>query len=152
MAPINEDQRLQQQETNRMILNESFEAFRDGTLTSQANLNKFYTNDVVFEIDLPDRTTNPDSIGGTYTGHTEVAEYLNGFINKTKVDVDYFHIRAIIAEGDMMVATGREKFSVIATQKEYVGSFAAVFHFRDGKISRYNVFGDNGIEDAFVKS
>ena len=50
-ASKSEKLRMQQQEANRRLLEESFEAFRDRSIIN--NLSKFFTDDVVFEIDLP---------------------------------------------------------------------------------------------------
>ena len=140
------------QESNRKLLNESFEAYYNGTITSKANLQRFFTKDVVFKVDLPDRSIFSYSIGGVYKGRCEVQEYLNFLVKATKVKVTYFQYTSIMVEGDMIVAIGREKFRVIATKKVYNGAFSMVFHFRRGKVARCHIFGDNDIAKAFIKS
>ena len=95
------------------------------------------------------RNSHRGHIGGRYSGLGEVQEYFDYFINETKVIQNDFHFKTIIAEGDMVVAIGRENFTVKATGKEYDGAFTLVFHFSDGKISRYHVFGDNSVVECF---
>lgn len=136
-----------QQEANRRLLNEGFDDFHMGQLRSGVGLDKYFTEDVVFEIDLPDRS-NDSHIGGRYVGHAGVAEYFD--VVRTKTELQYFEYKTTIAEGDMIVVTGREAFRVKSTGKVYDGAFILVFRFRDGKIAHYHAFVDNHAKDQFA--
>lgn len=77
---------------------------------------------------------------GERSGHAGAAEFFTQL--GTNVEFESFEPLAFVAEGDRVVALGRERGRVRATGKTFDNEWALVFTFSGGKVTRFRLYED----------
>jgi ketosteroid isomerase-like protein len=130
-------------EDNKRVVESIFEAFGRGDVPGVlAHL----ADDVEW------KAPGPASVPylGERRGHGGATEF---FVQLgTNVDFEYFEPGAFIAEGDRVVALGRERGRVKATGKTFDNEWALVFTFGGGgKVSGFQLYENtSAVAEAFV--
>ena len=84
---------------------------------------------------------------GEFVGKERVMDFfqaIGGNIEVTGHPVD-----AIVPDGDTVYSRGSSTFNVLATGKSGATLWAYVWTLRDGKVSVYEQFNDQGLADSF---
>jgi len=119
----------------------AYEAFGRGDVTSVVAMN---TPDAVWMIH-----TSP---AAPYNGERKGLESIGalfGIISDT-VDITQFHMAPIASEGDVVVAVGRQTYTVKRTGKTASGAMVHVFTFNsDGKVTRFEEW-EGDVHDAWT--
>ncbi len=129
-------------EENKRVVQSIFEAFGRGDVPGVlAHL----ADDVEW------KAPGPASVPylGERRGHGGATEF---FVQLgTNVDFEYFEPGAFIAEGDRVVALGRERGRVKGTGKTFDNDWALVFTFGGGKVTDFRIYENtSAIAEAFV--
>lgn len=129
-------------EENKRAVQAIFEAFGRGDVPGVlAQLSE----DVTWKAPGPEVV----SYFGDRRGHAGATEF---FVQLgTNVDFEYFEPGVFVAEGDRVVALGRERGKVKATGKSFDNEWALVFTFADGKVTDFQIYENtSAIAEAFV--
>jgi hypothetical protein len=79
---------------------------------------------------------------GRWSGRDAVAEAVRS--NFSRIDEQSPEILSVVAQGDMVVITGRETGRVVATGKKYDIHWVQHFTVRNGKVTRFWELFDSG--------
>jgi len=88
---------------------------------------------------------------GTYVGRQAVLEGVFGALGE-RFDGFGFELETIIDGGDTQVALGNYRGTARATGKSFDARVAHVWHFRDGKLSRFEQFADSAVVLASLEA
>jgi ketosteroid isomerase-like protein len=128
-------------EDNKRVVQTIFEAFGRGDIPGVLSQ---VAEDVVWNAPGPSAVPYL----GARHGHEGVTEF---FVQLgTNVDFESFEPGDFIAEGDRVVALGRERGRVKATGKMFDNEWALVFTIHDGKVTRFHLYENTGaVAEAF---
>ena len=130
------------EQDNLRLVQEAYGDFARGDV--QALLEKFAED---IEWIVPGSEKNP--LAETYRGRTRVGELFKGLSELT--DITLFETHDFFAQGDKVVALGREEGRVKSTGRNFQTEWAMVFTVRGGKIARFHQYLDtSNIEAAFT--
>lgn len=94
--------------------------------------------------------TGPESeyipFSGTYRGQEQVAQFFT-LLDQAQEAIQ-FEPQAFVAEGDQVVVTGQAMWLVKATGQRYEDPWVHVFTIRDGKVARFQHYGDTAAAEA----
>lgn len=129
-------------EDNKRVVQAIFEAFGRGDVPGVLS---HLSEDVTWKAPGPEVV----SYFGDRRGHAGATEF---FVQLgTNVDFEYFEPGVFVAEGDRVVALGRERGQVKATGKSFDNEWALVFTFDGGKVSDFQIYENtSAIAEAFV--
>jgi hypothetical protein len=129
-------------EDNKRVVQAIFEAFGRGDVPGVLS---HLSEDVTWKAPGPEVV----SYFGDRRGHAGATEF---FVQLgTNVEFESFEPGAYVAEGDRVVALGRERGKVRATGKTFVNEWALVFTFAGGKVTGFQIYEDtSAIAEAFV--
>ncbi|HEX8560925.1 MAG TPA: nuclear transport factor 2 family protein [Pyrinomonadaceae bacterium] len=120
-------------EENRKAVQAIFEAFGRGDVPGVlAHLAE----------DVEWRAPGPAAVPylGERRGHAGAAEFFTQL--GTNVEFESFEPLGFVAEGDRVVALGRERGRVRATGKTFDNEWALVFTFSGGRVTRFQLYED----------
>ena len=118
---------------------EIYEAFGRGDVPA---IQELVTDDIVFYDPGPPEVTH----AGTYRGRDGVAEFFR--LLAESQEFESFEPLEFYAGGERVVVLGRLRATVRATGVTYDNEWAMVFTFRDGLVSRFQVYEDTARELA----
>jgi ketosteroid isomerase-like protein len=130
-------------EENKRVVQAIFEAFGRGDVPAVLS---HLSEDVTWKAPGPEVV----SYFGDRRGHAGATEF---FVQLgTNVDFEYFEPGVFVAEGDRVVALGRERGKVKATGKSFDNDWALVFTFGGGgKVTDFQIYENtSAIAEAFV--
>ncbi|HEY0173418.1 MAG TPA: nuclear transport factor 2 family protein [Pyrinomonadaceae bacterium] len=129
-------------EENKRVVQSIFEAFGRGDIPGVLT---HLSEDVTWKAPGPEVV----SYFGDRRGHAGATEF---FVQLgTNVDFEYFEPGVFVAEGDRVVALGRERGKVKATGKTFDNEWALVFTFAGGKVTDFRIYENTAaIAEAFV--
>ena len=129
-------------EENKRVVQAIFEAFGRGDVPGVLS---HLSEDVTWKAPGPEVV----SYFGDRRGHDGATEF---FVRLgTSVEFEYFEPGAFVAEGDRVVALGRERGKVRATGKSFDNEWALVFTFAGGKVTDFQIYENtSAIAEAFV--
>ena len=119
--------------SNQQIVENLYKAFMSGQI--QAILDSCHP-DTVWSNAYP--TTLP--FGGEFRGHEGALRFLGAI--SSALEVKAFEISQDVAQGDTVVALGKERSVTRKTGKGIEFHFAHVFTLRDGKVATFRVYSD----------
>jgi ketosteroid isomerase-like protein len=128
-------------EENKRVVQTLFEAFGRGDIDAILAL---VSDDVVWS--LPGPPAVP------YYGERRGPEGVKDFLVQigTAVEFESFEPGALVAEGERVVALGRERGRVRSTGKTFDNEWALVFNLSGGKITRFQSYENTGaVAEAF---
>ena len=128
-------------EENKRVVQSIFEAFGRGDVPAVLS---HLSEDVTWEAPGPEVV----SYFGDRRGHAGATEF---FVQLgTNVDFEHFEPGVFVAEGDRVVALGRERGKVKATGKTFDNEWALVFTFGGGKVIDFQLYENTAaIAEAF---
>ncbi len=128
-------------EENKRVVRSIFEAFGRGDVPGVlANLSEDVTWDAPGPPHVP--------YFGERRGHGGAVEFFTQL--GTNVDFEHFEPRAFVAEGDRVVALGRERGRVKATGRTFDNDWALVFTVSGGKVTALQIYENTAaIAEAF---
>ena len=128
-------------EENKGTVRSIFEAFGRGDIPGVL---EHVSEDVAWKAPGPDVV----SYFGDRRGHAGATEF---FVQLgTNVDFEHFEPGAFIADGDRVVALGRERGRVKGTGKTFDNEWALVFTFGGGKVAGFQCYENTAaIAEAF---
>ena len=129
------------EQENKQVVQAIFESFGRGDI---AGLLGHVEEDVVWNA--------PGSSLVPYYGNRHGHEGVQDFFQKlgSNISFENFELLDLIAEGDKVVAVGRERGRVGATGKTFNNDWAIVFTIRDGKVSNFFLYENtSAIAEAF---
>jgi uncharacterized protein len=139
-----DERKAMSEQANLQLVQEGYGDFARGDV--QALLEKFAED---IEWIVPGSEKNP--LAGTYKGRSRVGEFFKKLNELTELGL--FEPREFIAQGDKVVALGREEGRVRSTARKFQTDWAMVFTVRDGKIARFHQYLDtSNIEAAFASA
>lgn len=123
---------------NKATVTAAYEAFGRGDIPAVIGVNAI---DAVWVIH-----SSPNApFGGEHKGHDALGAMFQT-IGET-VDITLFDMRVIAAEGDIVVATGEQSYTVKETGKSVAGPLAHVFTFNaEGKLAHFEEWESNADE------
>ncbi|MET0623430.1 MAG: nuclear transport factor 2 family protein [Pyrinomonadaceae bacterium] len=129
-------------EENKRVVQSIFEAFGRGDVPGVLS---HLSEDVTWKAPGPEVV----SYFGDRSGHAGATEF---FVQLgTNVDFEHFEPGVFVAEGDRVVALGRERGKVKATGKTFDNDWALVFTFAGGKVTDFQIYENTAaIAEAFV--
>ena len=127
---------------NRATVEAAYEAFGRGDIEAVINTN---APDAVWAI----HSGGGSPLDGEHKGLDGIGAFFQT-INDT-IEISRFEMAPIAAEGDVVVATGDQEYTVKATGKTVRGPLVHIFTFgADGKCIRFEEFESN-TEGAYTK-
>jgi len=127
------------EQDNLRIVQEGYRDFSRGDI--QTLLEKF-ADDIEWVIP----GSNP--LSGTYKGRNQVGEFFKRLSDLTEITA--FEPQEFIAQGDKVVALGRETGQAKSTGRTFQSDWAMAFTFRNGKVVRFQEYTDTAnLEAAF---
>ncbi len=122
------------EQDNLRVTQEGYAAFGRGDIPALLNM---YTEDIEYVIPGP-----PDIItyAGTYRGTEQVAQFLS-MLNDA-IDYEQFEAREFVAQGDRVVVLGYARGRVKITGHSFEERWAHVATLREGKVTRFEAYGD----------
>jgi uncharacterized protein len=132
---------MSDQTNNIDIVRQTYAAVGRGDISSVLAL---LTDDVEWTLQ------GPASIpfAGTRRGHEGAAEFFT--LVGQNLEFEVFEPYEVIAQGDTVVALGRERSRSTATGRTVTQEWAHVYTLQEGKISRFRAFEDTAtLEAAF---
>ncbi|MDT5295476.1 MAG: uncharacterized protein QOJ76_2356 [Acidobacteriota bacterium] len=129
-------------EENKRIVQTIFESFGRGDIPGVLSL---VSEDVMWNAPGPSVV----SYYGERRGHEGATQF---FVELgTNVDFESFEPGEFIAEGDRVVALGRERGRVKGTGKTFDNEWALVFTLSGGKVTRFHCYENTGaVAEAFA--
>jgi len=121
------------EQENLRLVQEGYADFGRGDVASL--LGKFAED---IEWVIPGPKANP--LAGAYQGKSQVAEFFKRLSDLT--EISSFEPREFVAQGDMVVALGRETGRVKSTGRTFVSEWAMAFIVRNGKVVRFQEYAD----------
>ena len=88
-----------------------------------------------------------DDWAGEYAGKDDVAHFFQAL--GTAVDVASHPVTALVAQGDVVVATGDVSFNVRETGKAGSSKWVYIWKLANGRVHSYEQFNDAGLAEAF---
>jgi ketosteroid isomerase-like protein len=129
-------------EDNKRVVQAIFEAFGRGDVPGVLS---HLSDDVAW------KAPGPEGVPyfGDRRGHAGATEF---FVQLgTNVDFESFEPGVFVADGDRVVALGRERGKVKATGKTFDNDWALVFTFAGGKVTDFQIYENtSAIAEAFV--
>jgi uncharacterized protein len=123
---------------NKATVAAAYEAFGRGDIPAVIGVN---SPDAVWVI----HTAPNAAFGGEHKGHDGIGAMFQT-IGET-VDITMFNMQPIAAEGDIVVATGEQSYTVKASGKTVSGPLVHVFSFNaDGQLVRFEEWESNADE------
>jgi ketosteroid isomerase-like protein len=120
-------------EQNKQVTIRGYQCFKNGDIRGIQDL---CADDVLW--------TSAESeyvpFSGGFRGKDGVNEVLTNM--SQSIEMTQFEPQTFIAEGDKVAVTGISRATVRATGNTYDNSWVHVFTFKDGKVSRFEAFGD----------
>ena len=135
----NEKEDEMNEQDNLRIVQEGYADFARGDV--QTLLGKFAED---IEWVIPGSKANP--LTGTYKGRNRVAEFFKLLADLTEIST--FEPREFIAQGDKVVALGRETGRVKSTGRAFQSDWAMAFTLRNGKVVKFQEYADTANLDA----
>jgi ketosteroid isomerase-like protein len=122
-------------EENRAATAEAYAAFGRGDIEALIAAN---APDTVWEI----HSSPASPLNGEHKGHDGVGAFFG--IVDSAIEFSKFEMTPIAADGDVVVATGEQDYTVKATGKRVAGPLIHLFTFNsDGKIARFEEWESN---------
>jgi ketosteroid isomerase-like protein len=129
------------EQKNKQVVQAIFESFGRGDI---AGLLGYIEEDVVWN--APGSSLVPHH--GERRGHEGVKDFFQQL--GSNVTFESFELLDLIAEGDKVVAVGRERGRVGATGKTFDNDWAIVFTIRSGKVSNFFLYENtSALAEAF---
>ena len=131
-------------EQNKQVAMRGYQCFKNGDIRGIQDL---CADDVQWA--SPESEYVPFS--GLFRGKDGVRDVLTNM--SQSIEMTQFEPQTFIAEGDKVAVVGVSRGTVRATGNSYENSWVHVFTFKDGKVSRFDAFGDTAATiDAFRPS
>ncbi len=127
------------EQDNLRIVQEGYADFARGDV--QTLLGRFAED---IEWLIPGSKGNP--LAGIYEGRNRVGEFFKLLSDLTEIST--FEPREFIAQGDKVVALGRETGRVKSTGRTFQSDWAMAFTLRNGKIVKFQEYTDTANLDA----
>ncbi|MBX6314756.1 MAG: nuclear transport factor 2 family protein [Isosphaeraceae bacterium] len=121
------------EQDNVRVVRELLEAFRRGDVTGVLDR---LTDDVECRLAGPTEATR----AGTHRGKDQVMQLFRTISEAS--EFEQFEPQEYIAQGDKVVALGRERQRVKASGQVAEADWAMVFTLRDGKVARFRNYQD----------
>ena len=126
---------------NRAAVEEMYAAFGRGEIEGVINAN---AQDALWVI----HSGGNSPLDGEHKGIDAIGKFFQT-INDT-IEIDRFDMAPIAADGDVVVATGEQQYTVKSTGKVVTGPLVHIYTFgADGKIARFEEFESN-TEGAYI--
>ena len=121
------------EQDNLRLVQEGYGDFGRGDI---ATLLEKFADDIEWVVPGPKSTP----LAGIYRGKNEVA----GFFKRLSdlAEISSFEPRQFVAQGDTVVAMGRETGRVKSTGRTFVSEWAMAFKVRNGKVVKFQEYAD----------
>ena len=128
-------------EENKRVVQSLFEAFGRGDIPGVLGL---VSEDARW--DAPGPAAVP--FYGERRGHEGATEFFQQL--GSNVDFEVFEVKELIAEGDSVVVTGRERGRVKSSGKTYEQDWVLLFKVRGGKVTHFHCYDNtSAVAEAF---